>query len=404
MGSLPKRQKVALNAVCGIILAIIRLFYHKLLTLKTKTVMKIFKLLLYAATVSLLATACGDDSDDDDPIGPGPVEGQCYGFYLLNRGADGEEASLEYFDFSDYTMSQGWWTLKNTAVEYLGDWGVDVVAHEDYVLATFNDSEWMEICTRTGEHLNFVEIPSCRRIVASEGFAYVSSYADVTKAPIRNGHVAKVDIEKGLVTEVCSVGRKPEGLAIIGDKLYVLNTGDWTIQESSISVIDLKSFTEIEQVNIGNIYAGGALTVMPDGHSLFINSCNASYTDPGKSVIFDTNTLSVTHEFKQGSKYAAVYKDKLYALDTYYFPMTSSDVVSGFVYDAATDTVFDFPVSSEILETISDPSGLWIHPTEGDVYIADGENNKLFRFDLAGTLKGTYDTGFYPTQLAWDIR
>ena len=361
--------------------------------------MKNYKLLLYAATVSLLATAC---SDDDGPIGPTPGGDQYNGFYLLNRGDEGENnASLEYFNLSDYTMSEGWWALKNADVrDYLGDTGLDVLAHQDYVLVTLYNSNLLEISTREGDHYDAVDIPSCERIAAHGNFAYVSSSDE-------EGYVAKVDIEKGVVVGTCATGYLPQGLAIIGNKLYVLNKGDWgnsnsNKESSSISVIDLETFTETERVNIGAIYAAGDLTVMPDGHSLFVNSYKAGYDTKATSVIFDTATLSITKEFTQGSVYSAVYKGKLYAFDIFYSYSTESFAATGFVYDASTDAISDFPISLENLATIR-PSGFWIHPSIGEVYIADGGNDKLLRFDLAGTLKGTYNTGLIPLRLAWDI-
>lgn len=371
--------------------------------------MKNFRFIFYAAVVAFMAVAC----DKDNPVIPAPEGGDpdYHGFFFLNEGQMGHNnASLEYFNLSNHTMSSGWWTSRNYGIRsQFGDSGTDIMAYYDYVLVTLNGSNLLEICKRNGEHHKAVEIPACRRIAASGDFAYISSYAD-------DGYVAKVHIEKGLLAGTCATGHEPEGLAIIGNKLYALNScgyhtdysGNGNNEEASISVIDLNTFTEVERVNLGIINAYSSLTVMPDGHSLFINSSGDYNGVAPKSIIFDTATLTVTKEFPQGGTYSTVYRGELYVFDTAFSYETYTTEVSGFVYDIFTDTVFEFPIKAEALATITAPSGIWIHPTEGEVYIADKGDfttpGQLFRFDLAGTLKEKYSTGVCPSQLAWDLR
>ena len=371
--------------------------------------MKIFKFLLYAAVATFMATACSDDNSpiiptpggDDDPIVTPDEEKECLGFFLLNTGGDGRAASLEYFDFSDNTMSEGWWTLKNADVrDNLGYWGEDVVAHNDYVLATLWDSDLLEICTRTGEHHKDVTIHGCSWIAASKGFAYVTSYYDDC--------VVKVDIEKGVISGTCATGHQPSGLAIIGNKLYVLNSCEDYIdyddlggsEESSISIIDLETFTEVKKVNLGITHAYSPLTVMPDGHSLFLH-CNKVGDIAAKSIIFDTSTLSVTKEIPKRSEFFAVSKDKVYVINTYY---AEGWKATGFVYDISTDAIIDFPISDESLSSLGIPCGIWIHPNGEEFFIAVEDRSYIYWLDQVGTIKGTFDTGYLPKHLAWDLR
>lgn len=371
--------------------------------------MKTFRFFICFAAAALLAVSCGKD-DPVVPVDPGQ-ETSYRGFYLLNEGQWGQNnASLEYFNLNTRKMSSGWWTSNNMDVRSkLGDSGTDVVAYYDYLLVALNGSNLLEISDRNGSHLKAVEIPGCRKIAVKGDFAYVTSYAD-------EGKVYKVNIEKGLVAGTCATGHEPEGVAIIGDKLYVLNScgnhtdysGHGDNEIASISVINLNTFTEEDRVNLGIVNAYSPLTVMPDGYSFFINSSGDYFNVAPSCVIFDTKTLSVTKTFNQGGTYAAVYRGELFVMETTYSYITERWEVSAFVYDIFTDTVFDFPVTSATLAGLTAPGGLWIHPTDGEIYIADQGNytspGVLYRFDMKGAAIEHYDTGVCPAHIAWDIR
>ena len=62
----------------------------------------------------------------------------------------------------------------------------------------------------------------------------------------RIGYVAKIDTVSLQVVDECIVGYQPEEMAIVGNKLYVANSGGYRVPnyDRTVSVIDLKTFTE----------------------------------------------------------------------------------------------------------------------------------------------------------------
>ena len=336
---------------------------------------------------------------------------QVNGFYFLNEGQWGKNnASMGYFGLSAGTLDTQWWANLNPTVRGgLGDVANDVVTADDYLLVAVNASNLLEICDRDGKHLREVEIPECRMIAWDGDFAYVTSYAD-------NGFVAKVDPAAGNILAKCAVGHEPEGLAIVGQNLYVLNScsyhtdfsGGGNNEVSTISVIDLESFTETEKVNIGIINAYSPLTLMPDGKSFYINSSGDYNSVAAKSVIFDSASKTVTKDFGFGGTYACTYQGKLYIFETSFSYSTFEWGNNNCVYDPASDTLSDFPVDEEEFYTFGAPSGLWINPLNGDIFIADKGNytspGYLYRFSSDGTQTGKFPAGVCPGHLAWDLR
>ncbi|MBP5550145.1 MAG: hypothetical protein J6X63_06680 [Bacteroidales bacterium] len=333
------------------------------------------------------------------------------GFYFVNEGQWGKNnASMGYFDFSTSQMTNSWWqTINPTVRGSLGDVANDVVADGQWLLVVVNSSNLLEICNRDGKHLGEVEIPNCRMVAVDGDIAYVTSYAN-------DGYVAKVDLEQKKVVATCQTGYEPEGLALLGGKLYVINscsyhtdfTGGGNNEISSVSIINTESFTETERVSLGIVNAYSAATVMPDGKSLFINSSGDYNSIAATSIIFDTATKTVTKNFGFGGTYACVYNSKLYIFETSFSYTTFEWENNNCVYDPATGTISDFPIDEEEFYTYGAPSGIWINPVNGDIYIADKGNYVspafLYRYDKDGEEVAKYDVGVCPGHLAWDWR
>lgn len=357
----------------------------------------------------LLALPVSCVKDDNNTLIIDPVY-NTVGFYFLNEGQWGQNnATLEYFDYSTNTMTDGWWAGLNASVRgSLGDVGNDICVTGNHLLVLLNSSNLLEICDRSGRHLGEVEIPNCRMLASDGTYAYVTSYAN-------DGYVAKVDIEKGKVVATCATGHEPEGLYLLNGTLYVLNScgnhvdyyGGGNNEKASISVINQSTFVETERINLDIINAYSPLTLMPDMKSFFINSSGDYNSIAACSIIFDTESLTVTKTFDFGASSCAVYLDKLYILNTSYSYITNQWDINNTVYDIFTDSFSDFPVDAAQFNTFQAPSGLWIDPLKGDIFIADKGNytspGLLYRFDQKGVLKGKYDTGVCPGHLAWNV-
>lgn len=333
------------------------------------------------------------------------------GFYFLNEGQWGKNnASLGYYDFSKASYTDAWWTALNPNVRGdFGDVGNDVAVSGNWLLAVVNSSNLLEICDRDGVHLGAVEIPNCRMVKVNGDIAYVTSYAD-------DGYVAKVDLKENKVLSTCKTGHEPEGLAIIGNTLYVLNscgyhtdyTGGGANEESSISIIDLTTFTETEKVKLGVCNAYSPLTILPDGKTFFINSSGDYNAVKPTSILFDTTEKKVTKNFGFGGAYADVYDGKLYIFDTSFSYTTFEWENSNCIYDPATGTIGEFPVNEDEFELYGAPTGIWINPTNGDIYIADKGNYTspafLYKYDKSGVERDKINVGVCPGHLAWDWR
>ena len=103
----------------------------------------------------------------------------------------------------------------------------------------------------TGKSLEQIEMKTAddkpkqpRYAAAYGGKVYVTSYDDT---------VTRIDTVSLTIDGSVTVGRDPEGLCIKNGKIYVANSGglDFPDYDKTVSVIDLNSFEEIEQIEVG---------------------------------------------------------------------------------------------------------------------------------------------------------
>lgn len=109
-------------------------------------------------------------------------------------------------------------------------------------------------------------------VVVGGGVAYVvNRHLDQNFQPTGPGTVSVVDLGSLTVTETIQLSGTNPGPAVLdGNRLYVLNSGDWGEDNGSLSIIDTGSASEIDHVTGFGDFPG-ALTMGPDAN-LYIAS------------------------------------------------------------------------------------------------------------------------------------
>lgn len=145
-----------------------------------------------------------------------------------------------------------------------------------------------------------IDIPNCRYIVGNEGYVYVSSYVGPVQidptAP--KGAVFKVDTLSMQVVGNVEVGYQPEEMTIVGNRLYVVNSGGYMPPnyDNTISVIDLDKFTLCDVIQLdktANFHrldhdSMGRLWLSSRGNYFGDMNSNLYVVDPkGKQIIKD---------------------------------------------------------------------------------------------------------------------
>lgn len=263
------------------------------------------------ALVLATATSCRDEDIiyiPDEVEVSRPVYNEITGFFLLNEGnMNSNKCTLDYYDYTTGTYSRNIFPLINpTVVMSMGDVGNDIQRYGNKMWVVVNCSNKVMVLEHgTARFVADITIPNCRYIRFHKGFAYVTSYAGpVIQDPVKDrdkiqiGYVAKIDTTTLEVVDRCLVGYQPDELEIVDDKIYVANSGgyDPNNYETTVSVIDLATFKEVERIEI----APNLHRLRCDRHGVLWITSRGDYTDvhPACLVAYDTRKRRVVATFE----------------------------------------------------------------------------------------------------------
>lgn len=365
--------------------------------------------LLLAALV-LLAIGCRRippiPDDNPDIVNPEEHLATIAGVYVLNESNMGNnKASLDYFDYATGEYYTNIFLARNPQMtKDLGDVGNDLQIYGNKLYAVINCSNIVEVMdAATATHEGEIAIPNCRYIVFHEGYAYVSSFAGpVEMNPnARRGYVAKIDTATLSIVDTLLVGYQPEQMAIVGNRLFVANSGGYMAPnyDNRVTVIDLPSFTAVKDITV----APNLHRVAADSHGRLFVSSRGNYADiPSRLYVLDAATATVADSIDLAVGNMTIVGDTLYAIANDYLTGTNTY----FSIDLATmDILAGGFITDGTDAQIATPYGLAVNPDNGDIFITDAKTyivpGTVYCFDRTGHLKFQVIAGEIPAHFAF---
>ncbi|MDR2130263.1 MAG: YncE family protein [Odoribacteraceae bacterium] len=374
------------------------------------------RLFLLLAGTALLA-ACREEEEIIPSTGtvvtPGENAGPIAGFFLLNEGNMGSnKATLDYFDYETGVYTKNIYAERNPGVvKELGDVGNDIQVYGSKLYIVVNCSHFVEVMdARTAKHITQLSIPNCRYIVFKDRHAYISSYAGPVKIDpnARLGYVARVDTADLArpAIDTCVVGYQPEEMVIVGDKLYVANSGGYRVPDydRTVSVIDLASFKVIQTITVGiNLHR---LEVDNRGY-IYVSSRGDYYGTPSKTYVIDSRTDKVVDELPLlPNSNMTLRGDSLYVYSTEWSYITHRWSISYAILNTLTRKVVTRSFIKDGTEKqIRVPYGIAVHPVTGEILVTDAKDyvtpGTIYCFTPDGKKKWSEVTGDIPAHVAF---
>ena len=214
------------------------------------------------------------------------------GLYVLCEGNMGSnKARLDYMNLESGTYYSNWYGSQNPKqVKELGDVGNDIQQYGNRLYAVINCSHKVEVMDLKSRHIGQIDIPNCRYMAFKDDKMYVSAYVGSVANPELLGAVYEVDTASLTITREVKVGHQPDELCIMDDQLFVCNSGGYLTNQydSTLSVIDLATFTEIQKVTVGL----NPTRVRVDNQKHLWVCCQGNYADAKPIVqILDHTTV-----------------------------------------------------------------------------------------------------------------
>ena len=346
------------------------------------------------------------------PIAP---DARPAGMYLLNEANMGSnKSSIDYVDFRNAYYVRNIYAERNPeVVKELGDVGNDIQIYGNKLYAVINCSHKVEVMdVRTCKRIGQVDIPNCRYIRFAKGKAYVSAYVGpVAIDPnAQLGAVYEVDTASLAVTRKVTVGYQPDELEVLGEYLYVANSGGYRAPDydSTVSVVEIYGMKQIQKIPVGiNLHRirkdrYGKLWVTSRGDYNTIPTriyvLDRKDKNSKEMVVKDTLDIPCSEMYIQG--------DSLYFYSVEWNKQTERNTVTYGIIDVRTgQLVTDHFITDGTEQDIVIPYGICVHPTTGDVYVTDAKNyvssGVLHCYDRHGKKKWSVRTGDIPAHMAF---
>lgn len=347
------------------------------------------KILVFALCMSLLLSCRGDEiiyptigTHVTDLSGTG-------GLYVLCEGNMGSnKARLDYMNLEKGDYYSNWYGAQNPKqVKELGDVGNDIKQHGGRLYAVINCSHKVEVMDIQARHIGQIEISNCRYLAFKDDKLYVSAYVGSVANPELLGSVYEVDTATLQITREVKVGHQPDELCIVDDLLYVVNSGGYLTNQydSTISVIDLTTFTEIEKISVG---LNPTRVRVDDRKQLWV-CCQGNYNEVKPQVVV-LDGKKVQHRIEMPCANISVCGENVYILDG-----------ENKVLYAASTANYQLSTVNCSLSSYEHPYGLLA--TEDALYITDAKNyvssGVLYCYSLAGQQRWSALTGDIPGHL-----
>lgn len=331
------------------------------------------------------------------------------GFYLLNEGnMNMNRASLDYMDYTTGKYNLNVYNQTNPEVtKGLGDVGNDIGIYGSKMYVVVNVSNKVEILNaRTGKRISLITIANCRYVTFHNGKAYVSAYLGKVgdpKAP--NGAVNEIDTATLQITRKVTVGRQPEEMAIVGEKLYIANSGGYSPQnyERTVSVIDLASFTELKRIDV----AINLDRLKADKYGdIYVTSRGDYYDIPSKLFVIDTKTDQVKKTFDFGVSNLWIDDDIAYMYNFEFNYNTGKNTTNYIMLNVKDETVMNSKFITDGTDAlIKVPYGIAVNPITKEVLVTDAKDyltpGTLYSFSPDGKKEWSVTAGDIPAHFAF---
>lgn len=377
-------------------------------------------LLTVALTMAVLLAGCREDEvvvpTEYDIIPEHAEKGiGIQGMYLVNEGNMGSnKCTLDYVDYVQGYYIRNLYAERNpTVVKELGDVGNDIQVYGSRLYVVVNCSNKMEVLdVRTARRIGQVDIPNCRYVRFYRGKAYVSAYVGPVQLNNPNavkGAVYRVDTLSLKVEARCTVGYQPEEMAVLGQYLYVANSGGYMAPnyDYTVSQIELEGFKQVEKIPVGiNLHRiqadnEGKLWVTSRGDYQTVNSnLYVLQKKRGRNEMEVTDTLNIP------CSNFCIRGDSLYYYSTEWNNYTQSNTITyGIVNTVTKQKVSDKFITDGTGTDITVPYGINIHPETGDIYVTDAKNyvssGVLHCYNKDGRRKWSVRTGDIPAHMVF---
>ena len=347
------------------------------------------------------------------------------GMYLLNEGNMGSnKATIDYLDCCNGTYIRNIYGERNpNVIKELGDVGNDIQVYGNRLYAVINCSHKVEVmelhtCRRIGQ----IDIPNCRYIRFHQDKAYISSYVGpVSIDPnAQLGAIFEVDTATLRITRQVTVGYQPEEFEIIGDYLYVANSGGYRAPEydSTLSVVDLTDFRQVQKIPV----CINPHRVRKDQYNRLWITSRGDHKDVQPQLVLIKNLeLGIKNDpeiqySKITSSEMVIVGDSMYYYGAHCNDETMSNQITYGVFNIQSPIPNNqYPISN-IQSFITDgteknikiPYGIQVNPYNGDIYITDAKNyvssGQLHCYSREGKRKWSVRTGDIPAHMCFVYR
>jgi hypothetical protein len=337
-------------------------------------------------------------------------------FVVISCKKEDKKQTDNQATFNVWVLNEGVWNMNNASItayntvttnrmediyshansnRKLGDLANDMQMYGSKVYVAVSTSSLIDVMeAETGVSIKQIPLftqekaAQPRQIATHNGKIYVCCF---------DGSVVKIDTASLQIEATATAGRNPDGICVANNKLYVSNSGglDFPNYDSTVSVFDLNTFSEIKKINVkinpATIKAdrNGDLYVVSKGNYGNITPCLQrinTATDQVEQVYeieiagFDINANSMyfyTYDYSSGKAVYQVF-----------------DLLQGIVTNSNFITENTFPQT---------PYGININPHNGDVYVTDALDytsaGNVYCYSKEGKKKFQFEAGVIPKKV-----
>jgi DNA-binding beta-propeller fold protein YncE len=380
---------------------------------------------IYILVLLLLVSCRGDELVVPTEYVLLPMEINPYsrpaGMYVLNEGVMGQnKSSLDFVDFRNAYYVRNLYAERNpTAILQLGDVGNDIQIYGSKLYAVINCSHKVEVMeAATGKRIGQVDIPNCRYIRFSRGNAYVSSYVGpVAMDPnAQLGAVYRVDTASLQVTGKVTVGYQPDELEILGEYIYVANSGGYRYDKETdkydydytVSVVEMYAMKQVQKIPVAiNLHR-----IRKDKYDkLWVSSRGDNKNIPSRLFVLDrknpnSREMVVTDSLDIPCSNMYILGDSMYFYSADFSKKIEEPVVSyGIINVKTKELVTKHFITDGTEKDIEMPYGIQINQVNGDIYVTDAKSytssGVVHCYDRNGKRKWSVRAGDIPAHMAF---